>query len=209
MAASGKDEALVGHLESFWSAACKHLQVPDDLRKSWMETIVERYRERHRAYHTLHHLDELFQYCAKHQEELKRPHLVTMAIFFHDIIYDPKQAAPANENMSALEFVRFADEVKTATEGKSFGKEDIDLVEAWIKKTADHVCTSEDSKDCKLFMDWDIAILGQPWPRYERYMKSFSVGNAEQVRTEYRHIPYFIWCVARPRFLRKTLDQKQ
>mmetsp|Transcript_168 Transcript_168/g.273 ORF Transcript_168/g.273 Transcript_168/m.273 type:complete len:248 (+) Transcript_168:45-788(+) len=201
MASSGGEGALIRHLESFWNAACERFQVPDNLRQQWMGTIVERYQERHRAYHTLHHLDELFKYRTEHQDELKRPHLVTMAVFFHDIIYNPKQAAPANEVQSALEFARFAREANAETEGKSFSKEETGLVEAWIRKTADHVCTSEDSEDCKLFMDWDIAILGQPWPRYETYMNS--------VRTEFRHIPYFIWCVARPRFLRKMLEQKQ
>mmetsp|Transcript_7126 Transcript_7126/g.14007 ORF Transcript_7126/g.14007 Transcript_7126/m.14007 type:complete len:121 (-) Transcript_7126:138-500(-) len=49
-------------------------------------------------------------------------------------------------------------------------------------------------------MDWDMAILGQPWERYRRYMA--------EVRQEFKHIPEFIWCAARPGFLSKTLEEK-
>ena len=43
----------------------------------------------------------------------------------------------------------------------------------WIaeakEQTAHHKCTEQDETDCKLFMDFDMAVLGRPWPQYELY----------------------------------------
>lgn len=36
-------------------------------------------------------------------------------------------------------------------------------------QTAHHMCTEDDEMDCKLFMDFDMAVLGRPWPQYEMY----------------------------------------
>jgi hypothetical protein len=39
-------------------------------------------------------------------------------------------------------------------------------------QTAHHKCTEDDEMDCKLFMDFDMAVLGRPWPQYEAYSRS-------------------------------------
>lgn len=36
-------------------------------------------------------------------------------------------------------------------------------------QTAHHKCTEDDEMDCKLFMDFDMAVLGRPWQQYEVY----------------------------------------
>ena len=54
-------------------------------------------------------------------------------------------------------------------------------VRRWIVQTADHKCNADDDGDCKLFMDFDMAVLGRPWEQYEVYSK--------QIREEYKHVP--------------------
>jgi pantetheine-phosphate adenylyltransferase len=62
--------------------------------------ILDHYREPHRFYHTLHHLDDLTQ-----QLEAKGfgdNDILFLATIFHDIIYDPRSAT--NEEDSAAVF---------------------------------------------------------------------------------------------------------
>lgn len=83
----------------------------------WWREISERHSERHRHYHTLSHLAELFSFLdSPYGAEIapsRRP-LVEYAIFFHDIIYDPRSRT--NEEDSAKLFRQYAAEAALPTE---------------------------------------------------------------------------------------------
>ena len=69
--------------------------------------IRDRHCEAHRHYHTLSHLSEMLFYGD--QFELTRPDAFFLAVFFHDIIYEP--TSKDNELASAQLFRDFAAEV--------------------------------------------------------------------------------------------------
>ncbi|GAB5359452.1 hypothetical protein AAMO2058_000545300 [Amorphochlora amoebiformis] len=179
-----------------WAESCKALKID---QKEWWDTIKRRYGEKKRQYHTMNHIKEMFAYYRVGKNKLTRPHLVALAILFHDIIYNPKYPPGLNERKSAELWLEFAREARS--KGSMLTLEDTQLVYNWILKTASHKCSPMDSYDCRVFMDWDMAILAQPWKRYEKYMA--------QVRQEFQHVPDFIWCTARGGFLRDTLREER
>jgi len=84
-------------LEKHWIGACRYYEVPKDVTEQWWKYVQTRYTESQRAYHTLEHLREMFGYFDHDKAKLRSPHLVAFSIFFHDIIYNPKNGAPRNE----------------------------------------------------------------------------------------------------------------
>jgi len=125
----------------------------------WWTTIKERYTEITREYHTLRHLSEMFWHYDRAVKEkwLERPELVSLAIFFHDLIYEGKNKQ--DEDASADAFEGFGKEM-------GMSADDIEAVSRWIRLTASHKCSvDKDGIDCALFMDFDMAILGKPWER--------------------------------------------
>lgn len=61
--------------------------------------LIAAYSERQRAYHTVQHLYECLSLMEAVQYELNDPYAVALALWFHDVIYDPQ--APDNELKSA------------------------------------------------------------------------------------------------------------
>mmetsp|Transcript_876 Transcript_876/g.1974 ORF Transcript_876/g.1974 Transcript_876/m.1974 type:complete len:481 (-) Transcript_876:29-1471(-) len=177
-----------------WSDLCSKLGVSDSSKDKWWTTIEGRYSEPQRKYHTMEHLAELFEHMDKHADKLSDPNAVSLAIFFHDIIYEPKAGSPKNEEDSAIIWDQFGQECLPV--GKPLGLEKGELISKvcrWIVYTATHKVPEDEDEDCRLFMDFDMAILGSPWERYEEYSK--------QIREEYIHVPLAIYCKARAKFL--------
>lgn len=112
---------------------------------------------------------------------------VLLAIFFHDIIYNPTASAGKNEDESAAVFEEFA----VAANLDIALKERVCEV---ILQTKTHSRGS--SKDANLFLDFDMAVLAWPWERYLAY--------TQQVRKEYSHIDESAWSRGRSDFLRKS-----
>ena len=54
------------------------------------------------------------------------------------------------------------------------------------EQTAHHRCAEHDEMDCKLFMDFDMAVLGRPWPQYEEYSALVSLAHLEVLSEVYR-----------------------
>jgi len=76
-----------------------------DLRSRWpldealYQDLVARYREPHRRYHTLQHLEECFARFDELRALAEHPRDVELAIWFHDAIYDTRRSD--NEARSA------------------------------------------------------------------------------------------------------------
>jgi predicted metal-dependent HD superfamily phosphohydrolase len=179
-------------LEERWEQLCKQIGADDAApacSTRWWACIRDHYCEPSRRYHILKHLQFMFGYFDQYQTKLERPQLVSLAIFFHDIIYD---GSPQNdEEASAAEFRKFGAE-------SQLPQEDIDIVADWIIRTADHKCSRKDSTDCRFFMDFDLSILGQPWDTYKGYFCAVS----EEYRLLKRVSP-LIWRAIFP-FFRST-----
>lgn len=191
------DAAVRAVLERRWNSLSKDCGISNELASKWWSIINQRHSESQRAYHTLSHLAEMFQYFEEHKGAIVDKTAVSFAIFFHDIIYNPRSGSPRNEADSADVFDTFGQEALPAGDPPGLLKgELIAKVKGWIHQTAHHKCSEEDSLDCKLFMDFDMAVLGRPWPDYDLYSK--------QIRQEYSHVPDSLYCSARGAFLEST-----
>lgn len=142
-----------------------------DLRSRWpldealYHDLVARYREPHRRYHTLQHLEECFARFDELAALAEHPREVELAIWFHDAIYDTRRRD--NEERSA----------------------------AWARSVAGHsvsalvLATRHDavaqSADEKALVDVDLWILGAPQPRFDEY--------EAQVRAEYGWVPAILY----------------
>ena len=119
-------------------------------------------------------LEDVFAHADAFQSHLRDPCAVDLAIFFHDVVYNPRAAGGKNEDDSAVLFSNFAQEVnlEPATLAKVF---------RWIVLTKHHRCDESDYDDRKFFVDFDLAVLG--WER------AASPRYAQDVRKEFIHVP--------------------
>lgn len=147
-----------------WCFETLSLRAPDGV----FETLVARYSEAHRAYHTLQHIEECFaQFDRVHGA--RAPGEVGLALWFHDAIYDPR--ASDNEARSA-EWAR-AVLVESGAPATT-----IEAVERLILATQ-HDATPQDH-DAQIVVDIDLSILGADENRFQEY--------EVQVRREYQWV---------------------
>jgi pantetheine-phosphate adenylyltransferase len=134
--------------------------------------ILDHYREPHRFYHTIEHLDDL---CTQFEEQGYGDNdVLLLATIFHDIIYDPK--SPTNEEDSA----RYFNEIFT---GDLRIKNEVTGI---ILDTKTHKPQSELSK---VFCDADLNILQQPFAKLLEY--------EHQIFKEFQFVDYAIYCEKR------------
>jgi predicted metal-dependent HD superfamily phosphohydrolase len=151
------------------------------------DSLVERYGEPHRAYHTLQHIGE----CFKQFESVNDAHMpaaVGIALWFHDAIYDTR--ASDNEVRSA----RLAADVLTAVNAKG---PIVEAIERLILATRHDVASHE--HDAQIVVDIDLAILGAAESRYHEY--------EVQIRREYAWVDDSAFRRGRIRVLQKFLDR--
>jgi len=167
--------------------------VKDETRQKWWERIRSAYTESHRHYHNLKHLHRMFQHYDQCKNVLKDNCACTYAVFFHDIVYDPK--AKDNEAQSAVLFKQFGTEANI---------ERVDCIADFIENTTTH-CTEAHmnpgqcgSEDLHYFLDFDMAILGVDPAEYDEYR--------QQIRQEYNHLDDATYKHERAKVLRLFLQ---
>ena len=132
--------------------------------------LVARYREAHRAYHTLQHLAECLSLLEVHKSEAERPGEVALALWFHDAIYD----VPGQDNEQ-----RSADWARDALTAAGAATDAAQRVHALVMATRHDVQPVD--ADARLLVDIDLSILGAPAARFAEY--------EQQIRNEYAHVP--------------------
>ena len=122
-----------------------------------------RYAETHRHYHGQAHVDALLRGLQDLQGRVASPHVLELAIWYHDAVYDP--AARDNEARSAA-----------LLRAEMTGLVDAACLSAavlMVERTADHLLPADlpdrQVVDCAYFLDLDLAILGAPPAEYDRY----------------------------------------
>ncbi|MBN2893070.1 MAG: hypothetical protein JXL97_14470 [Bacteroidales bacterium] len=131
----------------------------------WQQ-IEANYSEKSRFYHTLTHLNEMFDLLDQVKSQITDYDTVFFAVFYHDIIYNPQ--AKDNEEQSA-------DLMKNSLSKINFPSEKINNCYDQIIATKSHSPTL--SKDTNFLLDADLAILGQTSEKYQNY--------TQQIRKEY------------------------
>ncbi len=144
------------NLQQLWKVLAERL----GLKASIWARIVTAYSEPQRHYHTLDHIAAVVADFLPLRDCFEDADAVLLALFFHDIVYDP--AGPDNEERSA-------DALRAVLTGDT-----ADRACAHILATKRHEAHTPDSS---LVVDIDMAILAAPWPDYLRY--------AENVAREY------------------------
>ena len=174
-----------------WTLACESLEVTKPKERDWWRRVETKYTEPNRYYHTLVHIDAMLTLATEH--EVQDSVAVDLATIFHDIVYDAVHGGGGrNERESARVFVEFAHST-TMTSDR------IDKVVQWIERTWSHDGNGLDG-DGRLFMDFDMSILGAESEAYALYTK--------QVRREYGHVNWLYWRVGRSQFLSASTSKK-
>lgn len=159
----------------------------EEIGELWQD-IAKRYRDPTRAYHTLQHLQQLFTQFEKVKYELQQPSIIALALFYHDVIYDPKRTD--NE----LKSTEYAQEVlKSCVTAES-----IERVSELIMMTADHKLADKTDLDAAYLLDMDLSVLGASWLEYEQYAKA--------VRQEYSYVSEVNYRVGRAKVLNALLE---
>lgn len=149
----------------------------------WLQ-ILDHYKKR--SYHNLKHISECLSYLDNVKGFIDDYECLTIAILFHDIIYDPKSSL--NEKNSAdfcLEHMKLAGK----TEEQCKNVHDLILI------TSQHKTQTENDK--KYMVDIDLSILGSSPERYSEY--------TEQVRKEYNHVSDSVFNFHRLMFIDRLL----
>jgi predicted metal-dependent HD superfamily phosphohydrolase len=150
------------------------------------EELLALYGQSRRSYHTLGHINDCLTEFDAARSLAHSPIPVEFAIWFHDVIYDTH--ASDNEERSA-EFAKR----NLADAGASAGI--WEAVVALITATRNHDQTLH--QDAALIVDVDLAILGQPEPRFLEY--------EQQIRREYGWVPESVFCAKRAEILEHFL----
>lgn len=138
-----------------------------------------------RHYHNLDHIAAVLESLPT--EGIERLPLIKLAVWFHDVIYNPKNSD--NEEASAKSF-----------EGCFRGilpEDSIKRVIDMIACTKTHVAIHD---DCQHLIDADLSILGADVHEYVTY--------ARNIRKEYSFVPYWKYVLGRRKVLKRFLARK-
>ncbi len=155
-------------------------------RQLWSE-IVKYYTHSNRYYHTLQHLENLWQQLLPIQNHIENWDAMVFSVFYHDLVYRTTQRD--NEQQSSiLASQRMAQ---------------LGVPHHIITKTQSQIIATQhhqrsNDTDTNYFTDADLSILGQNWNVYSEYLQN--------VRKEYYLYPDFVYSIGRKKVLRLFLD---
>ena len=177
-------------LQSVFIGLCKRYSSDPDLIHQLWDELESNYSEKARHYHTLNHLENLFQQLEEVKTEISDWNVALFALFYHDAIYNASKNN--NEEASA--------ELAT-TRMKQFGipSETVEAVANMILATKTHLLS--ENHDINLFTDADLSVLGSDWDSYSEYAKN--------VRKEYRIYPDLIYKPGRRKVLQHFLNMER
>lgn len=151
--------------EQYWCETAGRLNLSNVQRQQILELLKHYYSEPHRAYHTTQHIVECIELFHLIQSSLQDPVAIELAIWFHDVIYEPKSTQ--NELDSAELFLQLMQDILSSVQCMK--------IYHWILATQKHLPTAD--TDLQYLLDIDLAILGQSPARFSQY--------DHQIRQEY------------------------
>ena len=159
--------------EERWRALWDRVGAAGDPSPAYRD-LVRRYSEGHRAYHTLDHIAHGLAEFEAVRGLAGTPDGVEWALWYHDAVYDTH--ASDNEERSAELALRVASRAALPADVAT--------------QAARHILASKHREppadpDTQVFVDVDLAILGQPWDRFSAY--------EGEIRREYRWVPSWLF----------------
>lgn len=154
-----------------------------------LDCLLRRLAEPHRRYHTAVHVMWVLRHLADTPTELDLSAL-QLAALYHDAIYDPRAASPANE-------VASADLAATVAIDLGWDVDRVALVRRLVLSTAHLEPTTHADPHEQALIAADLAILEADPADYSAY----AVG----VRAEYAHVSDTDWRVGRSAVLEHLL----
>lgn len=159
-------------------------------------TLLDRWDERHRAYHGRQHLQEVLAaldvlVSGEGMDRLDAA-IARAAAWFHDAVYDPTDPA-TNELRSA--------DLATAQLGRlGVCPRIVAAVDTLVRASADHTGMAAAAAG-RAFHDADLWILSAPVGRFDEYCL--------QIRAEYSHVPEADYRAARRGILTRLTETGQ
>ncbi len=157
-------------MKTSWFDFAKQLTLPSSLAGEIWQQIEQYHSEPHRAYHNLTHLSSMFGVLPQLVEG-DIPTAVSLAVWFHDIIYDPKSGTNEEDSAKMLQ-MWLGDKVNAAL---------VDEAVRLILLTKGHQLSNDEDQNGRFLLDADLSILGRDWEAYQAY--------AAAIRSEYAHVP--------------------
>lgn len=151
------------------------------------DELVARYGEARRHYHTLEHIDACLGWLDRFAGLAERPTEVALALWFHDVIYDPH--AGDNEQRSA-------DLARDRLVALGVPSESVDRVAVYILATQHH---EAEQGDARLVVDIDLTILGSSRAVFDDF--------EQRIRREYAHVSDELFDAGRRAVLARFLDR--
>ncbi len=161
---------------------------------SYFEFICDQYSQEHRYYHNLGHVAHCLNWVDEVRLSLNNQLVLELAIWFHDIVYDPDKND--NEQQSAYLAMDFL-----AANG--FNCQLRSLVERYILLTR-HSCLASclpASNDEKYLIDIDLSILAADRQAYDNYECA--------IRKEYAFVPQEVFREGRKKVLERFMAQSR
>lgn len=150
-----------------------------------LETI---YSSSGRHYHTMDHLSQMLEVIRPYENKLINKQAVYLAVWFHDVVYDPHQKD--NEEKSA-------DFLRKESLHWTMASTPLRKAEELILLTKSHGSVKESDFDTRLFLDADLAVLGGSKEEYLRYQNG--------IRMEYAAYPFLLYREGRKKVLKHFL----
>ena len=190
MDGSSQIDTKLGEIFECHLSAINHAMEPVVLKVLWQD-IATHYNEPQRAYHSLQHIQQLFEQFERIEQYLYEPHIMALALYYHDVIYEPTRSD--NELKSAEYAIEALKDYLSA--------EQCQHIYALIMMTANHqidkLADEDKISDAAYLLDMDLSVLGGSWSEYQQY--------AQAVRQEYAHVTKVNYRVGRITVLQKLL----
>lgn len=133
------------------------------------QQLIASYSEPHRYYHTLDHIGHCLSLFDKISSKLQSPEALELAIWFHDVVYQP--GAANNEQLSADQFMQITKNL--------FDDSLRNTVYQHIMATL-HLDSEMNHADTIYMVDIDLSSFGLPWPEFIR--------DSDNIRREMAHL---------------------
>ena len=174
--------------QQYWTQFSAELNLDNKQAEVLYSLLENAYTESQRYYHTVQHIVECLDLFHQIKARLNDPITVELAIWFHDVIYDPK--ASDNEEQSAALMQKYCSNL--------LASDQIQKVYDWIIATKKHQASTD--QDLNYLLDIDLAILGSSTVRFAEY--------EQQIQQEYAWVESELYKLKRAEVLQYFFQMK-